>query len=118
MKLTDYQNEDALELLADIIEPASTIFADAEVSKIFNSGMPKIKLVTYILKNHKEEVLDIMASIDGVPRSEYKCNLLTLPKQLIEILNDEELMPFFTSSASQELTSSGNAMETTEEVGK
>lgn len=116
MKLSDYQNEEALEVLADIIEPATMIIADKEVQKIYKSGQPKLKLVTYMLKHHSSEVLDIMAGLDGVPREEYKCNILTLPVKLLEIMNDEQLLGFFSSQASMGQTSSGNATESTEEV--
>lgn len=101
MKLSEYQNEEALDVLADIIEPTTEILADPEVKNLYKTA-PKIKLVQHIVKNHKENILVILARLDNVPREEYKCNILTLPMKLIEILNDKDLVDFFSSQASQE----------------
>lgn len=96
-KLSEYKNEEALELLADLIEPAAVICADTEIANAVRSGLSKIKVVKMIIKNHKHEVIEILALLDNIPLEEYECNLLSLPSRIIEILNDEELMRFFNS---------------------
>lgn len=98
MKLSKVENENALDLLADIIEPTAKILSDSEVVNTFKSGK-KIEGVKIIIKNHKKEIMAILAALDGVPVEQYKCNILTLPVKILEILNDEELMEFFTSQA-------------------
>lgn len=98
MKLSDIQNEQALDVLADIIEPTASILADEEVKRIYNNE-PKLKLVSYILKNHKESVIEIMARLDGKDAENYTFNLLTLPKKLLELINDPELQELFTLQA-------------------
>jgi hypothetical protein len=98
VKLTDIQNEQALDVLADIIEPTAEILADEEVQRIYKSE-PKLKLATYIIRNYKKNIIEIMARLDGADPAEYKFNLLTLPKKLLELLNDPDLADLFTLQA-------------------
>ena len=108
--LSDYRDDDALDLLADIIEPATEIFADEEVKKAF--GKSKLAAIRIAIKHHKHELMQIMARMDGVPVEEYHCNVLTLPARLLQILSDEELTTFFTDAAQPSGTEkrSGSAM--------
>lgn len=94
MKLSEIKNEEALDVLAEIIEPASTIISDEEVKRIFKTE-PKLKLVSYICKQYKKEIIEIMARLDGAEPENYSFNLITLPKKVLELLNDEELKDLF-----------------------
>ena len=96
MKLAEYQNEDAIDLLADLLDPVTEIIADPEVKRLWYVGN-KIKLIQHALKSHKKQVLEIMARLDDVPVEEYKCNVFTLPIKILQLLNDEELISFFDS---------------------
>ena len=99
MKITEYKGEDAVDLLADIMEPAMEIFADSEVFKLYEDGRVTIKDIKHLLKTHKKAVIEIMARVDGIPYEEYvkKVNIFTLPKKALELLSDKELMDFFAS---------------------
>ena len=79
MKLSDYKNEDAVEVIADIIEPLSVIFTDEEIKNEKN----RMKAIAKALKKYKKEVIQILARIYGVPVNEYECNALTLPIRFI-----------------------------------
>lgn len=117
-KISTYENEDALDLLADIIEPAAEIFADKDVAMHMRSGK-KMAAIKAAIKNHKKAVIEILAHLEGVPVEEYKCNVLSLPTTLLEILNDEALLSFFTASVRKNTEASGgNATENTEASGK
>lgn len=109
-KISDYRDEDALDLLADIMEPAVEILADETVRKTFESGN-RIQLATVAIKGHKESVMQILARLEGVPREEYHCTVFTLPAVVLEVLNDQELLGFFTAQARTMSTaaSSGSA---------
>lgn len=96
MRLSDIKDDQALDTLADIIEPVAAILADEKVKEIFRS-QPKLKLATYIIKNHKKEVVEIMARLDGEEPENYSFNILTLPLKLMELLNDPALVDLFTS---------------------
>lgn len=96
MKLSDIKGEEALDVLADIIEPVSTMLGDPEVKKLWESGKPKLLLVKYLLKNHKEELLTTMAILDRENPETYEPSLVDIPKKLLEILNDTEIQSLFT----------------------
>lgn len=99
-KLSEYKDEDALDLLAEIMEPAVIIMGDEEIKKVITSGN-RIKIAKIIIKNHKQQVLEILAAMEGVSVKDYHCNILTLPMRLLEILNDKELIQVFTSQAQE-----------------
>lgn len=97
MKLSEIKNEEALDLLGDLLEPVAEILADPKVKEMFG-GKP-IKLASYIIKTHKTEIIQILARMDGVPVEEYTCNVFTLPVKVLELLNDENLKELFTLQA-------------------
>lgn len=114
MKLSEYKGEKALDLLADLIEPATAIMADKEITNAVRANLPKIKIVKAAIKNHKAEVIEILAILDGADPKEYaeKVTLFTLPAKLLEIFNDPDLMSLFTLQGQKmEETSSGSATE-------
>jgi hypothetical protein len=98
MKLSDYKNEDAVEVIADIIEPLSVIFTDEEIKNEKN----RMKAIAKALKKYKKEVIQILARIDGVPVDEYECNALTLPIKVLEVMNDKEVQDFLESLGAME----------------
>lgn len=98
MKLSDYKNEDAIEVIADIIEPLSAIFTDDEIKKEKN----RMKAISKALKKYKKEVIQILARIDGVPVEKYECNALTLPIKVLEVMNDKEIQDFLESLGAME----------------
>ena len=105
MKLSEIKGEAALDLLADIIEPATEIMADPNIQKIIKAK-DKGKVIKALIKSHKKSIIEILAIIDGVPVDQYDVNVFTLPVKLLELLNDKELMSFFTS---QELMEEQNS---------
>lgn len=94
MQLSKIENEDALDLLADILEPMSTILADPKLKEVKNGKM--VNVAAYILKNHKEAVMQVLARLDGVPVEEYHCNVFTVPSKILKLLNDPEFKELFT----------------------
>lgn len=114
-KLSEYIGTEALDLLADIIEPAAAIFSDKNIAELMR-GKKKMAAVSAAIKNHKQEVLEILARLNDTPVEEYECNIFSLPATLLEILNDEGLLGFFTASVRRNTeTSGGGVTENTEE---
>ena len=114
MKLSEYQGEAALDILADLIEPAGEIMSDKEIGEVFKKN--RFKAIGLAIKNHKKAVMQIMAVLDGVPVDEYKCNVFTLPAKILELLNDPDLIQLFTyQGQTGDANSSGSASENTEE---
>lgn len=117
ISLKQFENEDAIDLLAEIIEPTSLILSDEEFSKRWTSGQPVILAVKYALKNHKKEVVQIVSALHGENPETYKFNLLTLTADLILLLNDPYLKEVFTSQAQNETNEdSGSVTVSTEEA--
>ena len=114
MKLSEYQGEAALDLLADLIEPAGEIMSDKEIGEVFKKN--RFKAIGLAVRNHKKALIQIMATMDGVPVDEYKCNVFTLPVKILEILNDPELVQLFTCQGQMgDAKSSGSVSVNTEE---
>ena len=60
--------------------------------------------------------MKIMATMDGVPVEEYKCNVFTLPVKILELLNDPDIVQLFTyQGQTGDAKSSGSASENIEE---
>lgn len=119
--VSDIQNEDAIELLAEIIEPAAEILADKDMRRMLSEkGIKKSHIVSCALKNHKTHVIEILAALEGVEPAEYKGNILSITKQCLELLNDKEISAFFQSALAEEMgsASSGSATESTEGSGE
>jgi len=116
MKITDFENEDALDLIADLITPATEIFSDDKVRDMARANGDKMAIAQHILKNHKSAIIEIFARMNNTPVKDYKCNAITLMRDLLDILNDKDLLAVFTSAEQKkENTSFGSATESTKE---
>lgn len=104
-------NEEQLDLFADLLEPAARIIADKEIVRIIKSGEPPVRAISAAIKRHKEEVVEILAILDGKDPKEYKVNALTIPVRLARLLAVPEVQEFFTSLSQKEKTPFGSAME-------
>ena len=122
--LSDFRDEQALDLLADVFEPVVKIMSDNEFLTAFDKGK-RLEAVKIAIKNHKPEVMEVLAAMEGVPVSEYHCNVFTVPIRLGEvvgaIMKEPELMAFFTpqgktKSKEYTKTSSGSATGITKET--
>ena len=110
-KLSEYKNEEALELLAELIVPVTEVLVDKEVVKKFREN--KLKGIAYALKHHTKAVFACMAVLNGKPVESYTCNIISLPKTILDVINDKDLMDFFTSQSQEaEEESSGSATTT------
>lgn len=117
-KLSDYKGVEAIELTADIMEPLAMIFADKEILELSKQRGPMIRFIKPALKNHKIEVIEILARIEGVPVEEYvnKISVATLPMQILTLINDPQVRELFPSQGQKmDSQSSGPAMGSTKE---
>ena len=113
-KLSEYKDEEALDLLADLIEPSEAVFGDKDVLNAYGDSM--WKAVKVAIKKHKKEVMEIMAILDGIPVEDLHINVLSLPIKVMEVISDKDLVNFFVSqSQNMESTSSGSVTENTSE---
>lgn len=112
-KLSEYENEEAIELLGNLIEPVCIILSDKELKRAYENKSNNVaKLVAIALKNNSKKVIEILAVLNGVKPKEYKGNIVTMTKEVIEIMNDEDLKSFFISQGqNMEQTSSTSALQ-------
>lgn len=116
--LSDYKNEEAIELWADLLEPISVILADKE----FTSGLrgkSKIIMAKEILKEYKNEAVQILLRIDPEPIDGMNL-LIRLIKLLADIGRNKEIISFFESAVPEksESESFGSATENIEDGSK
>lgn len=115
MTLSEVRGEAALELLADVMEPASVILDDDEVKASFRVEKNKFRTASIVLKRHKKEMLEILAAVNMTPIEDYRPNLYEVMKSTISVLSDPGLTDFFVSQAPKKAAgSSGPASESTE----
>lgn len=120
-KLSEIKDEEAMEVLAEILDPASVLIADEEFKEAVRGSKEKkikpdrMKAVKIAITKHRDEIVKIMALLDGTPVEDFHYNVLTLPQMVLSILNDKELISFFSPQAeNNSKESSGSAMVNTE----
>lgn len=114
MKLSDVRGERTLDVIADIIPPVARIAKDDVASAIFRpeavpEGMEPAqffasrveKSAPALLKGHRDDVVAILAAIEGTSPEEYmsKMNLASLLKDVMELMTDYEFLGFLSDCA-------------------
>lgn len=130
MKLSDIKGEIVIDVIADLIVPIANIAVDNEASELFSRkplplgmtagqfmAMRAKKAVPALLKNHKEDVIDILSTLAMKNRDEYLTGL-TIPsllKDAFEVVTDDCFVELFYSAQTNEVgESSGSVPENTE----
>lgn len=116
MKLSDIKGERTLEVIADIIDPIANIAGSEAAKKLFKKqavphgenpneyAIKRIrKSVPELLKTNKADILRILAAISGKPYEQYveEVNILTLAKDLLELLGDKAFMELFMQAQTE-----------------
>ncbi len=109
MRLADVKDEQALDILAEIIEPATAICQNQKLVEAVRKNENRVKIATIAIKENKKEVMQILAALNGVPFEEYHCNPISVSKHLAEIIS-----LFFSQAQMAEQTSSTSASENIE----
>jgi alpha-amylase/alpha-mannosidase (GH57 family) len=94
--LSEYKDEECLDILAEILDPINKIAKDKSVKKAYESD-DTLKLAKAIIKRHKPEVVKILATLDNKKVEDYHYNFITLMQDVINIIHDEVLLDFFRS---------------------
>lgn len=113
MRLSDVTGERTIDVVADIVGPVARIAQDEKASALFApeetpKGMTPRQFfakrieesLPSLLKGHKQDLIDIIAAINGVKPEEYAkiLNLAVLMKDVIELVTDEEFIGFLALS--------------------
>lgn len=113
-KLSDYKDEEALELWGDLIEPMTKILADDDVQKSLGSGKAPFLIAKDILSAHKEDAVEILLRIDPTPLDGVNI-IVRVVSVVLEFMNTPELKGFF-KSAGQAKTEAGSTGSATENI--
>ena len=126
MRLSDIKGDRTLDVIADIIDPIANIAEDSAAAALFRreklpeGETPKgfmlhrvRKHLPHLLKSHKEDIIAILAAIEGISAEAYaeKLDLVKLTKDFTELLTDEAFTQLFISAQSG--MPSGSAPEST-----
>lgn len=129
MKLSDIKEDRVFDVLADLIRPVANIAQDKAARRLFTKEAPPagvsprdfavqkvVRCLPVLIRVHKHDLATILAVIKGVSVEEYlrTLNLAQLTVDVLELLNDEAFMSFFTSAAPT-ATASGAPSESTED---
>ena len=113
-KISEIKNEDALDVLAGIIEPTVKIASDAQI-KALRAKKDKMGALKYAMANYKTEILTILALLDGENPETYEVNLVQMPLKIWECFNDPDMAAFFASQGLEiSMKSFGSATVNTE----
>lgn len=117
MRLSELKGADALNVLADLIEPVGEIMTDKEILVQLKRGGNKFAGISLALRNHPDAVISILATLEGQTAEAYTETLTvgSLPLKLLELLNDPTVVQlFFSQGQMGAATSSGSALAKTE----
>lgn len=94
-KFSDIKGEESLDVLAEILVPITAIANDEKVRQGIETNVAMCASIA--LKEHREEVIEVLTAIDGRSKEEMleDLDLLTLPTILIEILNEPTIQSLF-----------------------
>jgi hypothetical protein len=96
MKISKVEGAEALDVWADLLEPITAIASDKEFEKLYKSK-PLVFAVKYVMKNHKSEILEVLALMQGEDVETFRPSFFELPKMIFELLNDKDIQELFQS---------------------
>lgn len=112
MKLSNIKGDRVLDVIADIIDPIANMVQDKDVATMFKreavpDGMEArdffakrmCKGLPALLKNHKADIIAVMAAIEGVTPEQYAASL-DFPKlftDVMELVTDDAFLNFLSS---------------------
>lgn len=109
MKLSQMRGKEAIDALADLLDPVTEIVADKEFEKIYKSK-PLLFSVKYILKHHQDSILTILAIMNGEDPDYFEPKFWQLPKMIMEVLEDEDVKSLFQSQQMKNLNDNSFAV--------
>lgn len=121
MRLSDYKGDSIIDLIGDIVEPISALLKDEDIRNAFTKGengerRDITEVVKIACKGHKNDVLQILAAINGQTVEEYQPTFTEFITQALFLFKDltADVMTVFTSSEQKTgNTSSGSVSENT-----
>lgn len=117
MKITELKDEEMFEALADLIEPAGAVFGNEKIKEAIKAKKPAPIIGAIALRSCKKELKELLAAFNCTPVEEYHCTLISILKDLNELIEIPEVSDFFTSVLPTE-KQSGSVTENIAEAKK
>lgn len=114
-KLSEIKGDEAVDVLAALMSPVTAIFSDKEVSnKWKKKGSKMVEVASFVFKQHKDAVIDMLVILDGRTRKEYlaESSVASIIHDVMVLFDDPDMQQLFTG-AGQEKRPSGSATENT-----
>jgi hypothetical protein len=106
MKLSQIKGERAYDVLTEVIEPIGNIMTNEKSKELLVSMKDKnpLKILPKIMKSHKEDLIKVLAALDGISVTEYKekLTLAKLTNDFVDLLTDEESQKLFINAEPEE----------------
>lgn len=93
MRLSDFKDEKAIEVVAKLLRPVCLIVANPANEKA--KGSDKLTFASTMLQNNPKEVMHILAILSDTEPEQYHCTGATAFVGLVEVLSDPEVMQLF-----------------------
>lgn len=114
-KLSDFKDEKAIAVVAQLLEPIIKIFSNPDNGK-FKDEKNGLKMFSGFLSNSPKAMMDIFAILSEQDAETYHCDGVEVTKNLMTLVSDSRLIELFTSQGQTGgATSSGSASENIEE---
>lgn len=114
-RILDARGDEALDVLAELLGPVGNIASDPEISENMKTGGggTMLDLAKAMLKNHKADVVKIMAIDDGKTEAEELkfMTALTIPARLLKILSTPAVSEMLFGSAATGTPATGSSPE-------
>jgi len=111
MKLSDFKDEKAIEVVAKLLEPIGNIASNE--SNADAKGKSMGAFVSSLLQNNTKDVMAMLAILNDQNPEDYHCTAASVLVDAFSMLNDPALMQLF-GLQSKTAASSGSASENTE----
>lgn len=109
MKLSDFKDEKAVEVVAKLLVPIMSIASNKENEKAKDKG--GIAFASALLQNNKKDILAIFAILNEKEPEEYHCDAAKVLLDTFTLISDPALMSLFGLQR-QTVASSGSASTT------
>ena len=102
MKLSQIKGDRAYDVLTEVLEPIGNIMLDEEARNMLSDMKDKkaTKILPKIMKSHKNDLIKVLAALDGISVTEYKekLTLAKLTSDFVDLLTDEESQKLFINA--------------------
>lgn len=119
-RLSDFKGEESVEVLGDILPALCKILANEKMRELIGKkNVPIAEILQPALKENSKEFIIILARLNEMTVEEYneKVSLLSLPMDILNLVNDPEIQSLFRSQSQMNQISPasiGSAMGNTE----